>query len=206
MRYKATIVLVALCLTLFLMQTIFGDDMTDLLVLNSSLASERPWTIITSMFAHVDPNHLMYNMLALVLFGIILESIVDTDKFVIIYFTAGLAAGITSILFYPVTLGASGAIFGVLGTLAVLRPRMPVYVSFVPMPMIFAALAWAAGDMIGLFVPSQIASAAHLTGLAIGLLAGVILRKGYGESMGRAAKYKMSEKEFHDWEEHYMKY
>ena len=141
----------------------------------------RPWQLLTYGFLHAGPAHLFYNMFALFLFGTILERIVGGNKFLLIYFSAGLLGSLATLPLYAASLGASGAIFGVMGTVAVLRPRMVVYVSYVPMPMIVAAFVWALMDLVGFFVPSGVANAAHLAGLGLGILAGLYLKNTYGE-------------------------
>jgi uncharacterized protein len=155
------------------------------------------------MFLHGDFMHLFYNMFALGLFGIILENIIGSKKFLTIYFAGGLIAGVAATLFYPAALGASGAIMAVMGCLAVLRPSMKVYVWMVPMPMAIAALVWVAGDVLGLFAPSGIASAAHLGGMFFGLIAGLFLRKKFGEKPFRAIN-PISEQRFKQWEDGWM--
>lgn len=158
------------------------------------------------MFAHADFNHLFYNMFALFLFGTILERIIGSRSFLLIYFSAGLVGSIATLPLYPASLGASGAIFGVLGTLAILRPRMVVYVSYIPMPMIVASVVWAAIDMLGLFVPSGVADAAHLAGLAVGVAFGLHLRKYYRETpVPKRSPPKVSEEEMRRWEEKYVR-
>jgi len=172
--------LLLVCVAVFFLQALF-EPLTDELVLVSAGVLSRPWTLVTSMFAHADFNHLFYNMFALFLFGTILERIVGGNKFLLIYFSAGLLGSLATLPLYAASLGASGAIFGVMGTVAVLRPRMVVYVSYVPMPMIVAAAVWAAMDLVGFFVPSGVANAAHLAGLGLGILAGLYLKNTYGE-------------------------
>lgn len=193
-----------ICITIFLLQlTIL--PLTDEMALVSADVLYRPWTIITSMFAHGGFPHLFYNMFALFLFGLILESIIGSKKLLLIYFSAGIAGSVASLPFYTATLGASGAIFGILGALAILRPRMIVYVSFVPMPIIVAVAVWAAIDLLGFLAPTGIANAAHLAGLAIGLLAGLYLKKEYGERpKPRRRPPHISELELRRWEEKYM--
>ena len=144
-------------------------------------------------------------MFALALFGLILENVIGSKRFLILYFASGLIAALGSILFYEASIGASGAIFGILGALAVLRPKMVVYVSYVPMPMALAVILWGAGNLLGLFYPTQIAYAAHLGGLAFGLIFGLVLRKDFGESLKKRQRIDIEDKSFRNWEERYMK-
>ncbi|MEM5814494.1 MAG: rhomboid family intramembrane serine protease [Candidatus Aenigmatarchaeota archaeon] len=192
------------CALVFLLQGLM-EPLTDELALVSGEVLVRPWTLITSIFAHADPLHLAYNMLALLLFGSMLERIVGGRKFLAVYFGAGLAGSFAALPFYTASLGASGAIFGAMGALAVLRPRMVVYISYVPMPMILAVAVWALIDFTGLFFPSGTANAAHLAGLAVGLLAGAYLKRDYGERpMGRRKPPQIPEKEIRTWENRWL--
>ena len=95
---------------------------------------------------------------------------------------------------------------GILGTLGMLRPRMTVYISYIPMPMAAAVVLWAAGDIIGFFTPSNIANAAHLFGLAVGLIVGLYLRKKYGEKIGTRRKIRndITEEESEEWEDAWL--
>jgi len=85
--------------------------------------------------------------------------------------------------------GASGAIYGIIGSLAALRPFEIVYVFFAPMPLIVMAFIWAVISFFGIFVPSAIAHAAHLSGLLTGYALGYILKKRRGER--RFGRYRI---------------
>ena len=84
-------------------------------------------------------------------------------------------------MFYTAMLGASGAIYGVLGALGVLRPGMRVWAYGVPMPMIVAVFLWAIVDFAGLFAPGEVAYAAHLFGLTAGIIFALYWRKQFKE-------------------------
>jgi len=196
-------VLVGICIAAFIAQTVI-PGFTGLFVLVSAQVLERPWTLVTAIFLHGDLGHLLFNMFALTLFGAILESIVGRKKFLLIFFVGGVIASIGSIFLYKAALGASGAIFAILGTLAILRPKMQVWVSFVPMPMIVAAAVWAIGDFIGLFVPSGIANLAHLVGLGFGIGSGLYLRRGFSEQREEPLDER-SEKLIDEWEKKWVK-
>ncbi|MCK4968851.1 MAG: rhomboid family intramembrane serine protease, partial [Candidatus Aenigmarchaeota archaeon] len=102
-----------------------------------------PWMLVTSMFLHLDIMHLFQNMFALAFFGILLEKIIGSKRFLSLYFAAGIAGSLASIVFYPhaTSLGASGAIMGVIGALATLRPKLVLYFGG-PIPMIILAAMW----------------------------------------------------------------
>ena len=78
------------------------------------------WRLITSIFLHGDPIHLFSNMFALLLFGATVENNKNISKiqFLIIYFVSGLIGNLFSLFLLPldtISLGASGAIFGLIG-------------------------------------------------------------------------------------------
>lgn len=160
------------------------------LVPSKILALQQPWTLLTSMFTHLLPTHLFMNMLSLIFLGSFLERVIGRKRFLVFYLTAGIFAGLFFVLFSALfktnldvpAVGASGAIFGIAGMLAVLTPRLPVYILFIPiaMPMWFAVilillLLWLFSVTLGL----PIGNTAHLGGLIAGLLYGFYLRKRY---------------------------
>ena len=147
-------------------------------------ALEQPWTFITAIFLHAptDPSHLMFNMIALFFFGIYLESRVKPKQFLAIFFAAGILGNIAYLAISPFgklpAVGASGAVYGIMGMLTALYPGLTVYYfGMVPMPMIFAAITWFLMEFAGLFSPDFIAHEAHLAGLIIGVLYGIYVKR-----------------------------
>jgi uncharacterized protein len=196
--------LIVACVIVFVLQNVFAG-FTNQFSLDARYIMSRPWTIITYMFLHAGIDHLFFNMLALGMFGSVLERIIGSKKFLLTFFASGLIAGIGSIVFYTSSIGASGAIYGVMSILAVLRPRMIVYTGFMPLPMFAAVAFWAAGDLLGLFSPSDMtAHAVHLFGIVFGLIYGIRLRKDYGEFAIRKPKGEISDEEIESWEGRYM--
>lgn len=207
MKYKwYAIKLVVICVFVWILQNIIPSLTGDFSLTSSEFLS-KPWTIITYMFLHGSIEHLFFNMFALAMFGFILEKVIGGRKFLITFFISGMMAGIGSIIFYTSSIGASGAIYGIMGTLAVLRPRMIVFVGLgIPLPMVIAVFLWAAGDLLGLFTPSDlIGHATHLVGLIFGLLYGLYLRKDYGEYSRKKSNITIDEKGFKEWEDKWMK-
>ena len=146
-----------------------------------TLAFSQPWRFLTSIFLHANFAHLFYNMLALFFFGLYLERLVTQKIYLTVFFISGIFGNILFLLttFDPSipAVGASGAVYGIIGALAALRPFAIVYVYFAPMPLIVMAFIWALISFIGIFVPSQIAHAAHLSGLITGYLIGYFLKR-----------------------------
>ncbi len=169
----------------FLLQLAY-KPITGMFVLDPAMLVQQPWTIITSMFLHGGFVHLFFNGFALYMFGPYLEQIIGAKRFLAIYFGAGIVGGLAYAATYYLgilpasipALGASGAIFGILGAVAVLRPNMQIIMWFVPMPMKFAAIVWVALSLLETVnVSSGIAGAAHLGGLVLGAAAAYYLLK-----------------------------
>ena len=171
----------------------------------------QPWRFITAVFLHGGIAHLFYNLFALALFGSILEKIVGGAKFLLIFFFSGIAANVIAFAFYPSSLGASGAIFGIIGSLIVIRPMLTVWAFGLPMPIFLAGILWGVGDLIGAYgylsgnpIDNR-GNIAHLAGMFFGLIAGLFLRSSYSEKRERKNKIKIDEFYVRDWEDRYIK-
>lgn len=195
--------IVGICVLVFVLQIIFSG-FTEMFVLNQNAYSEI-WRFLSSIFLHADITHLIYNMFALALFGSILERIVGGKRFLLIYFASGIIANIFAINFYTSSLGASGSIYGVLGALVIIRPLMTVFAFGLPMPMLIAGFLWAAGDLIGLFIPSNTGHIAHLSGMAVGIIIGAYLRRMYGEEKRVIGGIILDENRMRRWEDAYLR-
>ncbi len=127
--------------------------------------------------------HFLVNMFVFFFFAPVLERKVGSTKFLLIFFLVGIVAGIGWCLTSDTSaLGASGAIYGILGALVILMPKMKVYVFPLPVPIdiwivvIFFALFFDGMPAI-MGSPDGIAHTAHLSGLLFGLFAGMWLKK-----------------------------
>jgi len=83
------------------------------------------WRLLTSAFLHYGPFHLLMNMYSLYFAGSILEQVIGRWRFLLLYLVSGIAGAAGALFWSPnaATVGASGAIFGVLGALFVLERR-----------------------------------------------------------------------------------
>jgi uncharacterized protein len=163
------------CIGVFILQNIISG-FTDLFVLNKLALSGEYWRFLSAIFLHGSLVHLLYNLSALVLFGFILEKKIGSNRFLAVFFLSGIIANLVSVNFYDSSLGASGAIMGIIGALAIISPLMIVWAFGLIMPMFIAAILWIAGDLLGLFMPSDVGHIAHLSGIAVGLLIGLLVR------------------------------
>lgn len=135
----------------------------------------QPYQLVTSMFAHANFFHILLNMYALWLFGAILERTWGATKFLIFYFVCGLAAGITQMLLVPqgASLGASGAVMGLLAAFAYTFPKIEFFIIPIPFPIKakYLALGLVAINIFGGISGSDgIAHYAHLGGMAMGFI------------------------------------
>ena len=130
------------------------------------------WRLITSMFLHADILHLFSNMIALLLFGATVENnrYVSKLEFILIYFISGLIGNLFTLLLLPtyaISLGASGAIFGLIGAAFIIlatenRALLPIALLYIAY-FIFASLS----PGINIW--------AHIFGLIGGMLIGYII-------------------------------
>jgi len=189
-----------ICIIVFMLQLLI-PGFTDLFVLNQASYIEI-WRFVSSIFLHGSLPHLLYNIFALALFGIILEKLIGSNRFLLVFFASGIIANVIAVNFYNSSLGASGAIYGILGCLAVIRPLMMIWAFGFPMPMFIAAILWVGAGVLGVFMPSNIGDIAHLSGIGVGFLAGLLLRE------WRTAKKELirfPERYMRKWENEHMR-
>lgn len=167
----------------FFVDVFTGGMLSRSLVLDPGRFMQQPWTLITSIFLHGSIVHLFFNMFGLLIFGPLLEAKIGSRNFIFLYFASGIIGNIGYVLTsglggLPV-LGASGAIYGILGCLAVIQPNLMVLVMFIPMPIYLAAVFWFFMEFSAGVTGAQpgIANFAHLFGLFGGLLYGRIVKK-----------------------------
>jgi membrane associated rhomboid family serine protease len=128
------------------------------------------WQLVTSMFTHVQPLHIGFNMLALWVLGPQLELAVGRIRFLALYFLSGLAG--SALVYwagseYGATLGASGAIFGLMGALAIIAFKVGGDVRGI--------LTWIGINFVITFVLAGISWQGHLGGFIGGVAVGAIL-------------------------------
>ncbi|MBC7219453.1 MAG: rhomboid family intramembrane serine protease [Hadesarchaea archaeon] len=162
-----------------------GDHSSFLYYLAASGATivTRPWTIVTSIFVHGGFLHLLFNGLVLLSFGPILETRIGSKRFLYLFFGSGVLATLGQLLFTApeaIILGASGGLLGVMGTLTILAPNLPVLLFLIlPLKLWMATLGFGILSVLLVVfeVGGSIANVAHLVGLVAGLVYGYRLRK-----------------------------
>jgi membrane associated rhomboid family serine protease len=139
------------------------------------------WQIFTYMFLHATNTvwHLLFNMLMLWMFGMQLERDWGTRRFLKYYFYCGMAAGVCVLIvnmllgnWGTITLGASGAIFGLLVGFGVMYPEQPVMLYFLfPIKAKYLVMIFVAIELLLTFGPnSGVSTIAHLGGAAFGFV------------------------------------
>jgi len=181
--YSATVILIAINVGIFLLimvaPRIFGYvALTPILVVQANAW----WQVVTYMFVH-DPTwiwHLLFNMLALYVFGLPLERKLGSGEFLSLYFVTGIGAGLATLAVnwysgmgnIPVV-GASGAIFGVMLAFATYFPDVRILLfGIFPIRAPLLVLGYAAFELFSLLGRRNlgVAHLTHLSGLLIGYL------------------------------------
>jgi len=137
------------------------------------------WQLVTYMFLHAGITHVLFNMLTLWMFGIQLERDWGTRRFLKYYFYCGIAAGVCVLVvnillgyWGVVTLGASGAIFGVLVAFGVMYPDQTVLMYFLfPIKAKYLVMIFVGIELLLTFGPNTgVSTIAHLGGAAFGFV------------------------------------
>ena len=141
----------------------------------------KPWQLVTYMFMHGGIGHLFFNMYTLFIFGSVLENVWGTKKFLTFYFVTGVGAALVNIGVqyltgsFALTVGASGAIYGILMGYAMLYPDSVLTLLFPPVSLkakwfvlIFAGIELLLG--ISNNPADNVAHFAHLGGLIFAFL------------------------------------
>lgn len=198
----AIILINVICFFVFYALIYFNSSFIDYIALKPSniINNFYFWTFFTSMFMHAGFFHLFANMFSLMFVGNFIEKLLGRKRFILIYLLCGLFAGIVFVLssliwaadFNAYAVGASGALFGLIGILMLLTPNLPVYVMFIPIPikMKYAApgmliLLW----LISIAGNVPIGNMAHFGGFVFGIIYGFYLRKKYKNKTKYISKY-----------------
>lgn len=179
-----------------------GEDL--MLAANSSLQvmADRPWTLVTHMFAHIHTGHFLFNMIALYSMGKIFLSIESAGRFRLIYFIGGISGYLLFVMSYHFSdvlsrgrehaiLGASAAVIAIVVSTATLQPKRIVYL----FGAVRLELAWLAGILIILDLASirnginSGGHIGHLGGALFGFIYGIVRRNSAtGTSFGTRLK------------------
>ena len=151
----------------------FGGSelITDGAVSGPTVADGEIWRLLTSGFLHAGLLHLMFNGFALYVLGMMLEPAIGRLRFATIYFVSLLCGSFGAILLEPdgLTVGASGAIFGLMGAAVVIMRNRGIN------PMESGLGLWLGINLVFTFAIPGISIGGHLGGLVGGALAAVLM-------------------------------
>ncbi len=175
-----TIILVAANVLVYICTSLVGGSFieTDYEVMrtfgqyNLNVFEGQYWQLISSMFVHADIIHLGLNMLFLLIFGLRAEELFTTEEYFFVYMLSGIAGNIMTLFLmspYTVSIGASGAIFGMYG--AGLIYMRKTFGQSIAGALLYAFLLLMLSTGIGVNI------VAHFGGLAAGLIIGYALAK-----------------------------
>jgi membrane associated rhomboid family serine protease len=133
------------------------------------------WRWVTSLFLHANASHLFLNMVGLYFFGKVVEEETTRKLWLTIYFISGLAGNLAfSIFNVGKAVGASGCIFGLMGSATLLRPTKMIKRFIIPLPLGIIAILYTITETFLAFTPlgleTGIAHSAHVAGLIVGTI------------------------------------
>lgn len=146
--------------------------------IGSELFPFYPWQLVTYLFMHGGFWHLFLNMLALWMFGMELENIWGSKKFLTYYLMCGVGAGLATILITPLftaiqlpTVGASGSVYGILVAFGMLFPNREIYLYFLfPIKAKYFVVIYMLIELLSVGSNTGIAHVAHLGGGLVGFV------------------------------------
>jgi membrane associated rhomboid family serine protease len=157
---------------IFFFQQTMGAGFTNAFAFIPAYALSRPWTIVTYMFLH-DPNsfgHILFNMLGLYFFGSRVEDRLGPQRFIWLYFIAGITGGLMGFIFarHSGVIGASGSIYGIMLAFAYFWPRDRIMIwGIIPVEARVLVIVYAIMSVMGAKggMGGNTAHYAHLGGL-----------------------------------------
>ena len=178
-KAKLTTYIITVNIILFSLNFISSEFFYLLSQINSVILNDfEIWRLLTAIFFHSDTLHLLSNMFVLLIFGVFVELSYSKFGFIIIYLVSGLLGNIFSLFLLPlntISLGASGAIFGLIGA------AMITILSEKNTGLLLSGLIYLAYFLISSFAPG-VNSFAHIYGLIGGFVLGYIFQKPLGQA------------------------
>ncbi|HEY0512162.1 MAG TPA: rhomboid family intramembrane serine protease [Thermoanaerobaculia bacterium] len=197
-RTPVTTVLLIAIAVVYVLQLATGDSLTELGAnYGPAVRAGQYWRLVTSMFLHGSILHLALNAWALYQLGALFELLLGSSRMLLVYFVTGIAGSLASDVFAQrPSVGASGAIFGLMGALIAFLLRHRAALTPQGKSILMQLVGWAAINVFFGFSDVQIDNSAHLGGGAAGLLLGFLLTgrralpaapgpPGYGDYEGR---------------------
>jgi membrane associated rhomboid family serine protease len=163
--------IIALCVVIFIAELLTGSTggvVFQDLVYYGPYTATQPWRIVTSLFVHLSILHILFNMYSVFVFGPMLERMLGRARFAALFLLSGIGGSVAVLLISPATpvAGASGAIFGLLGAYFVIQRHLGG--NNVQLLIVIGL------NLVISFVIPNIAWQAHIGGLIVGALVGLI--------------------------------
>lgn len=162
-------------------------------------AGFRPWQLVTYAFMHGGYEHILFNMFGLYMFGGVIERTFGARNYTIYYFVCAIVAAVAQLIvlhyfspekFFP-TVGASGALFGLLLAFGMLYPQERMFLIFLPIPVpawLFV-IGYAAVELV-LGVTGTQAGVAHFAHLG-GMVGGYVMIQYWRGRLPLKPKYRL---------------
>ncbi|HUZ15193.1 MAG TPA: rhomboid family intramembrane serine protease [Gaiellaceae bacterium] len=162
-----------------------GGSLLDRWILYGPLVIHGGWyRLVTNMFLHANLLHIGFNMYALWIIGTPVEQYLGRVRYLGLYFVSGLAGSAGALVLTPhsPTLGASGAVFGVLGSMMILEWQITGRLAG-------NAMTWIAINLVVDFVYNGFGGAISIGGHIGGAIGGILITLGYAHWRGGRAQY-----------------
>lgn len=181
MKTRATYLMIIIIVVISL--AVWLSPQTDSIIQEFGFSGENlmegeVWTLLTSIFIHGNPAHLVLNSIALFFFGRALEDELSVKNFFVIFFIGAIVGNLFVLFTYPmdqVVIGASGAVFAIMGTAIILTPFDFIpYPVPLPLPLALMGIFMAVSEVISFMTGGHgnVAHIAHIGGMATGIAFG----------------------------------
>lgn len=185
MRFNLTLGIIAVCAAMHVavvigigLLGISPEIVLEHLAFSGRNLYSKPYTLLTSIFLHINVDHLLSNLLVFLFFGTALEREIGRARMLIIFLAGGIAGNLVSLLFYGYDayfLGASGAVFAIIGAGMLITPLdISLYPYFFPIPLGVLGILYAVYNTLGFFYGTEsISYVGHFAGMLIGCAYGL---------------------------------
>lgn len=186
------LVLITVLVYIVVQEALYANAITGFEMFSWQSSYFKPWQLFTHMFLHGGLSHLAFNMIGLWSFGRVVEKVWGGRRFLIFYLVCGVGAAVISQLVdqfifnqsFGATVGASGAVYGLLVAFALMFPNFKIMLIFLPVPIaakyfvpVLLLIDLTAG-FTGISIFGQnIAHFAHLGGALVGFIMVQIYRR-----------------------------
>jgi rhomboid protease GluP len=180
-KFPVTTVIIAINVIYFILLHLFpaGNDGETIFKWGAyylpAIQAGEYYRLVTPIFMQIDISHFIFNVFSIFMFVSVLEHLIGKGKFILIYMVSGIAGYVTTFLFSTsdLGLGASGAIFGVLGAFLYLSMKKSVLLDDMSRKTIIPILIL---NLIFTFIDPGISITGHIGGFVMGYVLAALLR------------------------------